>query len=920
MSFIKKLIKPKKKKKKDEAVLTQFIERTFLLQVPVGFDTEKLEEKLAKVGSEETMMALNCTTLQSLGEFQQMKFEDGQRPEDLGMLMKVCLQIHKWLSSSPSALAVIVTNFGPADPAALICGCLMYYMHPSAFGGSPIEKLRDNNVVSFFPSTSRYVKWFGFTLQGIHLHTDRMLLQRIVIKKAGDLTYDNFALSITDPKSNPLYHTRDPDIFQLDDSIDIKLDKCSIFGDFEISYVVYLTEEEPPRTECKLRYAFSTFFLSLPEGADTIAHAVPRDELDYTSTSKMVDPGLTMTLHFQKSPVDEAIAEDTILIDDVSRIVTHAPSTNAGYDLTININGSPDATAKGSVEQTQDYEYVALKLSEDTPYNTLVKEFKESIKEKANTSFDSFPQHKLNDDTTANELDGFFHESPCTPLSPTGFGASPPPPPMAVGPPKLGVMPPPPPPPPPGAPPRAPPPPGAPAPPPPPPGKGAPPPPPPGGGLAPRPPPPPPGKGVPPPPPAGGIPPPPPPPGKGGPPPPPGAPGAPPPPPPMFGSAAKQVTKALHWKKVQVNIAAGSVWESISERSKKDSAINLDNLKEMFKKESTAKKAQEKKQNTKKQSTAISGKRLNNLGIVLKAVKLSPEQIRDALLQCNQETMTQGVLEQMYPIIPDEEEVKGVMKEVGSDVEWTIMHEYVHIMARDVPDMKERILLWLFTYEFKEAMDTTLFDIERLQTALDLLLLEKSKFLDVLAAVLAVGNTLNEGTSKGAAIGFSVGDLDKLCALRATDGSTLLEFFVKNIVENSPELLGFVEELAPLAAALNVPLSMVQQEVGKLAARFKKIDSKVSGEDAFSMMLKGFKDRNAANVAKLVSSREIVSKKVRKLADHFGETAAQFDETQFFSHINTFRLAFQKTLNAHKEREARKKKQKKEELQQASRP
>ena len=307
--------------------------------------------------------------------------------------------------------------------------------------------------------------------------------------------------------------------------------------------------------------------------------------------------------------------------------------------------------------------------------------------------------------------------------------APPPPPPL----PKLA------PPPPPGAP--APPG-GAPVPPPPPGGKGVPPPPP-GGKGVPPPPPPPGGKGVPPPPPGGkGIPPPPP--GKGPPPPPGKGPPPPPgkgmPPPPTFGFKSANVSKmkTFHWKQVKQTHAEteGSIWTALAQKqeSKGEAEIDLSLLQEMFeKKNHQKKKAVTKAEPVSNKSTAISDSRAQNIGIVLTFLKMPAEDIVAAILACDNERLTHDMLEGMQSIIPQDDEIKALIreKEKNPDVVWGTPEKFVALSGEKVPDLAERLRLWLFALDFAKVLDELTTGMTLFTNALVLLLDEQTQFGEV---------------------------------------------------------------------------------------------------------------------------------------------------------------------------------------------
>ncbi|KAI3686528.1 hypothetical protein L1987_80207 [Smallanthus sonchifolius] len=382
--------------------------------------------------------------------------------------------------------------------------------------------------------------------------------------------------------------------------------------------------------------------------------------------------------------------------------------------------------------------------------------------------------------------------SGCVPTPPSISKAPPPPPP----PPLLGGEPPPPmheaPPPPPSPMYRAPPPPpppmyGAP-PPPPPPMYGAPPPPPPPMYGAPAPPPPP---GAPaPPPPPGGPPGPPPPPGAPGPPPPPGAPGPPggPPPPPgrlgggpgrgrgRGGPVKKSNLKPLHWNKVS-RALQGSLWEELQRQSPPD--VDVSELETLF---STAvtKKAAPKEADKKKAASSkpekvqlIDLRRANNTEIMLTKVKMPLPELVDAVLAMDDTLLDVDQVENILKFCPTKEEMEQLKNYTG-DLEKLGKCE-------QLADLKKSL----------NVVNSACDEVRK-----------SVRLKEIMKRILYLGNTLNQGTARGAAVGFKLDSLLKLTDTRASNSRmTLMHYLCRLIATKSPPLLEFPEDLVSLETA-----------------------------------------------------------------------------------------------------------------------
>eukprot|EP01063_Lacrimia_lanifica_P020187 TRINITY_DN2751_c0_g2_i1.p1 TRINITY_DN2751_c0_g2~~TRINITY_DN2751_c0_g2_i1.p1 ORF type:complete len:1025 (+),score=290.34 TRINITY_DN2751_c0_g2_i1:436-3510(+) len=934
-------------------LLTNIAPRVFLLQVPLVEahmrDTQQsqLQDVLGKVieaGGPERAMIFNGTHERGFGRCSQIDFPVYQRLTDFFFLLKLCVQVHGWLKSCDESMAVIVTNFGRRDPAALLAACYMMFSDPRYFDGKiALHSLADSNIVSPNPSTERYATWLGFLLimQGLP-SADRVVLTRIRLENSAflhSMYIENFALVVTNTSAHPLFHTMDYTAFKSNGDLEYILTEneraaCSILGDFEVAFIVYLTDNvSEPRKEYIFRFPYSTFFLP------TNHVKVGKAQLDEACLNDDLPHDFCLQLDFETAPAvpPEVQDQDMTLIHDITHIITR-PDWIGGDDGNSDGEYSDDDDDGRGSEGSDDYEYAARGWGGDGvalcgAFKALVQDFKVSIGEPylpeyqsaMNREAEREERRQRKKERDAQKVsDSFPHDQATSapvaaqprPGTAAGGGAQPPDSPAAAvrrGPPvrqfkfdasltidaidaMLNAGP--------GSPgrgasPRPPPPPGI--------GKGPPaPPPPPGGKGPPAPPPPPGGKGPPPPP------------------PPPGGKAPPPPPPPGMpsgGAARRQNLKSFQWKKKMHTQAAASVWGKIADRSKcLTETIDVAELETMFeRKQATAAKAADGATATEKQSTAISGQRVQNVGIVLSFLKLSADEIKAAVLACNEDVLPKDRLEGVLSILPAEDEVKNIKVEAKEKLGWGPVQEFVH-MTCSVPDLEERIRLWLFTHEFPDAFTNATAEMDVLDDALRTLLDEQSHFTEVLSLVLALGNTLNQGTARGAAMGFSVSDLEQLCTVKSTDGkATLMEFLVKTVLTKKPALLAFMDELEPVQAARGVSLTNLRQSMKQLQLRFGKVNAKVKegvlmleeeaadlgDEQALFEVLAAFKQQREAEFAgRLLQLNELVGR-VQQLAAHFGEAAHDFDEEAFFGHICTFRKSFSASLKEYREREER---------------
>ncbi|KAI3513867.1 hypothetical protein L1887_12082 [Cichorium endivia] len=392
---------------------------------------------------------------------------------------------------------------------------------------------------------------------------------------------------------------------------------------------------------------------------------------------------------------------------------------------------------------------------------------------------------------------------------------------------------------------------GAPPPPPPPGGGGGPPPPPPPAAPpappAPKPPAPPPPKAnpPPPPPPAKSGPPPPPPPangnkgGAGPPPPPPSAKGggvaAPSPPPPIGKSRVLSRTtavksqpgkklKPLHWSKIN-RVGQGSLWAEAEKSGEAARApeIDMSELETLFSASNPnsdkASKAKTKAANKPEKVSLIEHRRAYNCEIMLSKVKTPLPELMDYVLALDDSAMDVDQVDNLIKFCPTKEEMELI--KIRSSV----------------------------------------------------------KFRRIMQTILSLGNALNQGTTRGAAVGFRLDSLLKLNETRARSTKmTLMHYLCKVLADKLPELLDFSKELGSLEPASKIQLKILAEEMQAITKGLEKVvqEKKLCKKDGhvskrFRKSLKKFLASAEPDVKSLAALYSGVGKSVDALIIYFGE-------------------------------------------------
>jgi len=171
------------------------------------------------------------------------------------------------------------------------------------------------------------------------------------------------------------------------------------------------------------------------------------------------------------------------------------------------------------------------------------------------------------------------------------------------------------------------------------------------------------------------------------------------------------------------------------------------------------------------------------------------------------------------------------------------------------------------------------------------------KLVEVMELVLAIGNFLNGGTTRGGAYGFKLDTLTKLGDIKAASGGTLLNYVAK--IAESKGIANCVDELKGVNDASRESLQTVLTDLAKLKGELALIKSEGSNEghnapgDQFRPIMSQFvaqATRDLDNVEKLSTETEAA---YNGLCKHFVEDPKN-DSIQLFETLQKFITAFDK--------------------------
>ncbi|XP_021044290.1 protein diaphanous homolog 2 isoform X2 [Mus pahari] len=459
-----------------------------------------------------------------------------------------------------------------------------------------------------------------------------------------------------------------------------------------------------------------------------------------------------------------------------------------------------------------------------------------------------------------------------------------------------------------------------------------PPPPPPLPGAGPCPPPPPP----PPPPPLPGVVPPPPPPlpgmpGVPPPPPPPTLSGVPPPPPPPggpielpYGMKQKKLykpdisMKRINWSKIEPKeLSENCVWLKLKEEKYENPDLFAKlalTFPSQMKGQRNAEAAEENRSGPPKKKVKelriLDTKTAQNLSIFLGSYRMPYEEIKNIILEVNEEMLTEALIQNLVKYLPEQ----NVLRELGqlkSEYDDLCEPEQFGVVMSTVKMLRPRLTSILFKLTFEEHVNNIKPSIIAVTLACEELKKSES-FNRLLELILLVGNYMNSGSRNAQSLGFKINFLCKIKDTKSADQkSTLLHFLAEICDEQYRDILKFPDELEHVESASKVSaqilksnLVAMEQNILHLENNIKNFPKAESHHDKFVEKMMSFTQNAREQYDKLSTMHSNMLKLYESLGEYFIFDPNTVTIEDFFGDLNTFRTLFLEALKEnHKRKE-----------------
>ncbi|KAG1100788.1 hypothetical protein G6F42_017606 [Rhizopus arrhizus] len=327
--------------------------------------------------------------------------------------------------------------------------------------------------------------------------------------------------------------------------------------------------------------------------------------------------------------------------------------------------------------------------------------------------------------------------------------------------------------------------------------------------------------------------------------------------------------------------------------------------------------------------TLLEFNRANNIAIMLAKIKLPYPDIRDAIWNIDDNSLSTDNLMAIRQYIPTKEEIE-IVKEYQGDVDMLGNAERYYRSIMYIPRLADRVSCMIFRRRFKDELEEILPELDIIQMAITELK-SSTKFKHVLKTVLAIGNYLNGQTIRGNARGFHLDALLKMRDTRAegegvSNVPTLLHYLVYFLSKSDDDVVNFRQEISHLQAAAKLSAPTLFATVNSLNGNLNQIKEELNMNrrrktselqiDRFAEAMDEFVLEAEPVVNDLKAMTRDIEEKLKDLIVYYGEDPNTIKSEEFFDIISTFSNSFEKAqIEIHEARERALKRQRQQEMQ-----
>lgn len=311
-----------------------------------------------------------------------------------------------------------------------------------------------------------------------------------------------------------------------------------------------------------------------------------------------------------------------------------------------------------------------------------------------------------------------------------------------------------------------------------------------------------------------------------------------------------------------------------------------------------------------KELRILDTKTAQNLSIFLGSFRLPYEEIRDIVLEVDEERLSESLIQNLIKNLPEQKELSA-LAELKSEYEELVESEQFGIVMSSVKLLRPRLNGILFKLTFEEQVNNIRPDVMNVTFACEEV--KRSEGLrKLLELVLLVGNYMNAGSRNAQTFGFNISFLCKLRDTKSIDHNmTLLHFLAETCEEKHPEILKFPEELEHVESASKVSADILSSSLSNMERHIKRLENDIQNfpktddqQDKFVEKMAGFCKHSREQYEKLSTMHKNMQKLYENTGSYFAFDPHSLSVEDFFGELANFRTLFMEAVKEnHKKRE-----------------
>jgi dishevelled associated activator of morphogenesis len=350
--------------------------------------------------------------------------------------------------------------------------------------------------------------------------------------------------------------------------------------------------------------------------------------------------------------------------------------------------------------------------------------------------------------------------------------------------------------------------------------------------------------------------------------------------------------KAFNWTKIADTKIDGTIWESVTDDNVQ---VDAEKLAALFCAarpkppggDGDKKPEDDGKPKKKVTPTVLDFQRSNNINILVKRFKKTPEEMKKAISTCDPDVMVADNIRALLKVVPTQDELDQI-NEFPNPEELGGAEQFLMALG-SVTRLEARLKALLIKDGFEKRSTAVEEQMNILEKTIEEVR-DSSKLKDFLAFVLKIGNFMNGTGARGGAYGFKLQDLVKLGDTKSFDNkTTLLAYMIEYFEKSKPELIKLADDFPTIQEGSRESLNEVVKDCNQLEGdrNFAKNQLREDEVDDFSKTITAFLEEADSSLGNLTARKTSIEQKFKNLKKSFGEQPA-VDTNDFFEGLVKF--------------------------------